>query len=158
MENEALSSTEKQRMVSLDLLCLDKEIETYGNDLYLAGLDLAKANSLRDSLKEDLEIVDAELASALRNAATSASTRITESQIKLDLLITTEHAEAFNRYVEAQETAAKVYAFVKSMEAKKEMISCAAKLACAGLIDLNDTSSLKKEVERKRMDISTKTA
>lgn len=148
---QSISEADRLRMVSLNLLCLDKEIEEYSNDLYKASLELARVNSIRDTLKENLDITDAEVASAIRSSGSTSSSRITETQIKLDVLLTKDHQDAYNKFIDAQEEASRVYAFVKSLEAKKEMISCAAKLACAGLIDITDTTSMKKEINEKRV-------
>lgn len=139
-------------MVSIDLLNLDSEIVSYSQNLYRAGLDLAMANSDRDVAKEDAEIIDSEIATSIRDTANKCNQKITESQIKLDILTTEEHVKAFNKANESIENASKVYAFVKSVEAKGKMLELLVQLSCRGIIDTNNSDTLKREVAKKRQE------
>ena len=143
-----LEDVEKYK--KLDLLNIVNEVVEWSEQLYAVGTVYASYMSERDALKEDLEETDAEVANIMRKEAERNNCKLTESQIKLDLLLTEEHINAFVKYNDAKERAAKADALVEAVRGKGKMIEKAVDLALRGLIDINDTTKLKEEIDRHR--------
>ena len=140
-----------EKYKKLDLLNIVNEVVEWSEQLYAVGTVYAEYTSERDSLKENLEVTDAEVANHMRKEAERCNFKLTESQIKLDLLLTEEHVKAFCKYNDAKERALKADALVEAVRGKGKMIEKAIDLALRGLIDINDTSKLKEEIEKNRI-------
>jgi len=92
----------------------------------------AELRSAEDEAKEAVEIVDADLADELRTTASQEGVKITEAQIKMDILLDNRHIEAENKYLAAKLASAKYNAFLEGLASKRSMMGLFGELVKRG--------------------------
>ena len=102
-------------------LILD-EIQEFPMVLMRAYERYAELKGTEDEKKEELKIMDADIADRMRKEAAEKGARITETQIASDVLLDNSHIQAVNDYHSARLAAGKYGAFLEGLQCKMSMI------------------------------------
>jgi translation initiation factor 2B subunit (eIF-2B alpha/beta/delta family) len=100
--------------------------------------ECAEAIAYRDSKKEALDTVDAELDAEIREALAKNS-KVTESIVKGAIQVHHKHEEAFNEYNQAKLAAAKAAALERAITTRSDALKELSKLYISGYFAIDST-------------------
>jgi hypothetical protein len=136
-----------RKCLRIDKLCLDDAIIENPQLILEVGDAHADAVGIRDTLKEQLAVIDAEIDGEMRLDA--GSKRITDTTVKAMILTDSRHDKAFRAYIQARIKADKLAALKAAFDDRRDALRDLAKLYVANYFDhssIQGTSSEDKTV------------
>jgi hypothetical protein len=123
----------------IDKYLLDQELVENPGLVQTIGDELADAIAVRDTLKEVLATVDAELDSIVREELEQAKKKATESVVAAAIQLHPRHKRAFEEFNEAKLLAAKAASLEKAISSRADNLKVLADLYKSGYFAINAT-------------------
>lgn len=124
----------KQRL-AIDKLSLDDEFVQQPQLFYSVSEAYVEAVALRDTLKEELSTVDAELDGLVREEFEKRELKATEAMVKGEIQIHPKHKKAFDKWIAAKTEADKLAALKEAFHQRSFMLRDLASLYVANYFD-----------------------
>ena len=134
-----------QRLL-IDKNALDDELINNPSLVQQACDECAEAIAVRDSLKEALGTVDAELDAVVREELAQIG-KVTEDKVKAAIQVHPKHAKAFKDYNAAKLKSALADSFVKAVETRSKALEQLSYLYGSGYYAINSTKRSGSEVK-----------
>lgn len=139
---------ELKSYLEIDKYALDDEISTQAVLYQQVAENYARWVSRRDAAYENVKVVDASVSLALKTAALKAGTKLTETTVASEVLLSTEHMEAVDAHLKAKEQADRNAALKDAFNQRCYMLRELGELFIAGYyseISVKKTQSVHRE-------------
>lgn len=125
--------------LKIDKFRLDDELMENPALVQEVGDELAETIAIRDTLKEELDTINAELDAEIREELERNKKKITENIVAMAIQLHPQHKKAFKNYNEAKLIAAKAAALERAVSARADHLRVLADLYKSGYFAINAT-------------------
>lgn len=132
-----INPEEFRQYLAIDKTNLDNELVQQAQLFYDVSEALVSAIDIRDTLKEDLAVADAELDSLLRVEHEKADERYSEASIKGEIRTHKTHLDAFELFAKAKKNADRLSALKESFIQRSHAIKHLCELYVANYYENN---------------------
>lgn len=131
---------------------LDEEIAKQGDLYYRVSMRAAEAMSIRDRLKQQVSMTEAESATIIRREAVENDEKLTEAKLKEQITIDQDVKSAVDFYLRWDRIAREWQAMQAAMEQRSRMLREMAQLYVAGYFVTTSAGDAKSNYDEKRSD------
>jgi hypothetical protein len=117
-----LTISDLQEQLAIDKSVLDDEVIRQPVLFYSVSEMLTDALAEKDGAKEDLAVVDADVAFKIRKGLSKGTARVTDKVVESHVLTSPEHEKAFTAYLNAKTRADKLTALKDAFQQRSYML------------------------------------
>jgi len=125
--------------LKIDKYRLDDELLANPQLVQDANEELAEAIAIRDTLKEELDTINARLDAEIREELEKDKKKATENIVAMKVQLHPDHKKAFENYNESKLLTGKAAAFEKAVSARADNLRVLADLYKSGYFAINST-------------------
>jgi hypothetical protein len=139
------STQELKRRLAIDKLALDDAVIEQPTIFSDVSDQLAEAIAERDSAKEELTVIDAQLDTSWRRKLSGVGTRVTDRLIASHVATSPEHAKAFDIYLKTKTKADKLTGLKESFKQRSDALRSLASLYAANYFEVSSLKPLQND-------------
>lgn len=121
-----------KKHLAINKYALDEELENQAVIYFEISENCAEALSYRDEAKQAVELVDAEVADAIRKDFARRDEKLTEAKLSQEVLLSAKHVTAYQDYLDTKKNAELWMALKESFSQKGHALREMADLYVAG--------------------------
>lgn len=139
----SLTLSDLQAQLAIDKSVLDDEVIRQPSLFYAISEMMVTAIAERDAAKEELAVVDADVAFHWRKQLAKGAARVTDKVIESHVLTSDEHEKAFTAYLEAKTKAEKLTALKEAFQQRSYMLRDLVSLYSANYYEVSSITPTK---------------